>query len=669
MADLNQDERLLRIETALGPNAFVATDMQGQELISGLFEFQVNLLSTELSVEAKSLVGQGATVGIHFLKGNTRYVNGIVSEFQAYGIVDGVRNYRIKIVPTLYLLTLNHGSVMYSAKTTKDIISEVLKKAAVQFKYTASVQDKREYCIQYQESDFDFISRLMAEEGLSYYFDHKQGSHEMVIVDNNNQYIDCAESKVECEEDNAGRGATTSRILSWSKNYQMHTGNVALTGYLESSAGKGKSISVATKNKDISSLKKFTQEFHESTVPYALKDEMPDYGAKLTQKRTAAIILEHEEAKYETAEASSNCCTFTAGGRFELVHPKIKSENGKYLITRVDHSVQSRDGAYNYTNHISAVPSTVVFHPAPPTERLRIHGPHLATVLEVKAGENPSASDPQLMVKLCFYWDEKKTSCWVRVMQNYAGASQGAIFVPRVNSEVVVEFVGGDPDRPLVTGAVYNSENKAPQYSKTQSGFKTGSKNFNEFRFDDKKDSEEIYMHAGKDYNYLVVNDETGEVQNNQTLKVVKDRSITVEGNETKKITGKQELSVDGDQSTAIKGNQDLSVDGNQTEKIKGNQEFTVDGNQKFTVKGSHDLKVTGASNYKSSQAITMEASTGITLKVGSNSIKIDNSGITIKGMMVKINGDTTLEAKGGASAEVSSGGILTLKGSLTKIN
>lgn len=668
MSSLNQDNRLLRIDTPVGKDVFVAVELHGEEANSELFQFNVELLSTEFEITAAQMVGQKVTASIHYLSDQTRYINGIVSQFCAYGVVDGVRRYTATIVPTMWLLTLSQSSTMHSGKTTKDIISAILKSASVDFKYNASANDKREYCIQYQETDFDFVMRLMAEEGLSYYFSHDNGKHELVIVDKNSQYVDCFEKQVDCEEENAGAATQLSRVTQWQRQFQMHTGKLAMTGYLESAAGKGQNTTISTRNSTLKNLSKLSREHHESAVPYAFKDELPDYGSKITQKKTAELILETEESGFDIASGASNCCTFMAGGRFELKH-RIKSESGKYLITRVSHQVISNDGSNEYSNHFSCVPAATPVHLAPPANRMRINGPQLATVIEVKAGDSPGATDPQLMVKVRFYWDEKNESCWVRVMQNFATSAEGAVFVPRVDSEVVVAFIGGDPDRPLVTGAVYNSDNLAPQYSKTQSGFKTGVKNFNEFRFDDKNGEEEIYLKAGKDFNFLVVNDETGEIQNNQTLKVVKDRSITVDGKEDKAVKLDRTVAVDGNEEKTVKQAQKLNVDGDQTETVKGDQNVAV--------KGAHELVVTGASKYKSSGAITIEASTSITLKVGSNKIVIDTSGITIKGMKVKATADTSMELKGSASAkfegggmtDIKSGGILNLKGSLTKIN
>jgi type VI secretion system secreted protein VgrG len=271
-------------------------------------------------------------------------------------------------------------------------------------------------------------------------------------------------------------------------------------------------------------------------------------------------------------------------------------------------------------------------------------------------------------------------------MQNFAGKNQGAVFVPRRDSEVVVEFIGGDPDRPLVVGAVFNSDNKAPQYSLTQSGFKTGDdKNaFNELRFDDKEGKEEVYFQAGKDLNQKVVNDEVSEIGNDQKLSVVNDQTLDVGNDQVEGVSNDQNLTVGNNQTTAITNdqalqvgnNQTLSVGADQTIEVSSNHNLDVGSNQILTIGGDQTFEVTGNQTFNG-EGITIEGNTSITLKVGANKIVIDSSGITMKGTSVKANASATLELKGSASAkfegggmtDVKSGGILNIKGSMTNIN
>lgn len=607
MLTLSQDTRLVKIDTPLGKDKFIVTELNGEENVSDLYQFDLQLQSNEKAINPQDLVGQEVTVSVEYRKGAPRYFHGVINNFSAYGMTaEGLRQYHATIVPSLWFLTLSGENRIFQNMTTCDIVSKILKDGGVKFEYKAGKFDTRAYCIQYEESDYDFVTRLLAEEGICFYFTHSEGSHSLVIADKNAQFVDCEESKVPFN-DSETLNTDESRIIAWQRQYSFHTGEFGFSDYIESKPGSAKDnhISVPTKTK-LKNIDKYVRNYYGSYVPYKREEDLIGHGSSFAIKKHSEVHIEAAEAQYDRATASSNCCSFTAGGRFTLEHSLLTDENDKYLITKVyHHAAQSADIEADYSNNFTCMPAKVPFRPAPKTSRKRIDGPHLAVVEEVKATESPGPADPQTQVKVKFLWDTEQASCMVRVAQSYAGKNWGAVFVPRVGQEVIVEFIGGDPDRPLITGSVYNATNKAPQYSKTQSGFKTESSAFNEFRFDDKGGSEEIYMEAGKDHNYLVHNDQTGTVENNQALTVLVNR--------------------------------DVKVDGDQSHLVKGNISKT------------------------SKKSISIEASQEILLKVGGNTITIDQSGISVKGTTVKINGQSMTEVK--------AGGMLTVKGSVTKIN
>src|SRR3990167_8546807 len=378
----------------------------------------------------------------------------------------------------------------------------------------------------------------------------------------------------------------------------------------------------------------------------------------MTQRR-----LEGLECGHDTANGSSDCVSFQAGGRFALDYP-LRSKKADYVITSFQHmAVDGNDQETQYRNHFTCIPSAVPYRPAQEHFKKQMRGPLTAVVVSLNASESKADADPHRMVKVKFSWEGQKSSCWMRVAQLYAGSGWGASFVPRINQEVLVEFLNGDPDRPVVVGALYNKDNQGPTYTSTQSGIKTASSKFNELRFDDKKDNEEIYVEAGKNYNFIIHNDETGNVENDQKLTVKNNRTLTVsEGDETKKIEkGNQTLEVGADQKNTIKGKQVESITGDQELTLKGKQTYDVTGDQKMDVKGAQTISVTGAIKEESKQSITLTANMSIELKVGGNSIKIDPSGVTITGTMVKINGSAMTEVKGG--------GMLKMQGGLVMIN
>ncbi|WP_369985475.1 type VI secretion system Vgr family protein [Thalassolituus sp.] len=636
MTALSQNNRLIQISTPLGKDAMIVSELSGDEFISDLFRFSVELYSDHHDVAQKDLLGKDVTLSLHSDKSKTpRYIHGYVNHLAMLDINDeGLRRYRIEVVPGLWFTTLAAKNRIFQKKSADKIIEEVLKEYSKIINFKLKTKGKfaeREYCVQFEETDFTFISRLLAEEGISYYFTHKDGEHELILVNDAQDFADSGADKA--DYDGGGVQPDIPSVHSWLRTYNYHTNAFEFRDYSENATSKDHKQNIKTKS-PLNTVSGLTTQgygaFHlqpEGDSGHTLADAM--------SKAFAQNSMEAVEGGFDVAQGTSNITALFAGGRFELEHP-IASETGKYLVTHL--SISAKDGNGEATvnsNHFACVPSDVLVRPRHDAFRRQIHAPQIATVKEVKATASDSSKDPMTQVKVTFPWNSEQNSCWVRVVQQFAGKGWGANFVPRVDQEVVISYINGDPDRPLVTGAVYNGSNDGPNFTSTQSGWKTMIKDseFNELRFDDKKGSEEIYMEAGKDHNWLIHNDQTGTVENDQTLTVKNDQKLTVEQNRT---------------ATISKGNDALTVS-------KGNQTTKVDS-------GNHSLKVSkGTSTIDAMGAIKITSKTSIELKVGANSIKIDQTGVQIKGTMVK--------TKASAMGEVSAGGILTVKGGLTKIN
>lgn len=628
MPNVNQNHRLLHIQTPLGKDALIATRLVGDESVSGLYRYELDLMSDNHDIKQQDLVGKAVTVTINREgEEQQRYVHGYVVQLGMLDVnAEGMRNYRAIVMPGLWFTQLGSQNRVFHSKNAKQILEEVLgeysKVVKLSLKLTATYKT-REYCVQFEETDFAFVSRLMAEEGMAYYFVHGDGKSELVITDDAQGFFDCAKDAI--EYDGAGSQPTKSTISAWERNYCYHTGGFEFKDYSEFAADKDNKYDIKTKStlNEVSGYKirKFGEYLFEPDKPHTHK--ITEAGNKDIAKRAMEAI----ESGFDLVNAAGDCACITAGGRFSLEHT-LASEKGKYLVTSVH--IMATDGngmTTQFSNQLTAVPAAVMPRPDPAGFSRKVTSPQVATVLEVKATGADGSEDLYTQLKVKFPWNSAQNSCWVRVLQSFAGKNWGANFVPRVGQEVVINYLNGDPDRPVVTGAVYNGTNTGPNYTATQSGWKTefeGSK-FNELRFEDKKGKEEIYMEAGKDHRYVIHNDQTGKVENDQTLEVTKNRTITVaEGNE--KIT-------------VSKGNQELSISS---------------GNHKIKVaKGTQTIDVQGAIK------ITSKAS--IELKVGGSSIKLTPTGIVIKG--------TTLSCKGDATAEVKAGASLTLKGGITLIN
>lgn len=628
MANLTQKHRLIHITSPLGADQLIVSSLHGEESISGLFRYEMELWSENHAITQADLVGKAITLTLNRDgQEQQRFIHGYVNQLAMLDVnAEGLRKYRATLVPGLWFATLGSNNRVFHNKTVKQIVEEVLgeysKVVKLSLKLTASYPI-REYCVQFDETDFDFVSRIMAEEGIAYYFVHSDGSLELVITDDAQGFYDLPGEPI--EYDGGGSHPTKSTVHSWSKQFSYHTGGFEFKDYNEFNPKKDQKLEIKTSNKlnDVGSykLRGFGRYVFE-------QDAEPKHKfADKTSKQRAKMAMEAIESGHELAEATSDCASFSAGGRFELDHT-LDTEKGKYLIVTVIISAVDGNGVSSgFQNQCRAIPADVMPRPHPMSYHRKINYPMVASVLEVKATGSDSSQDSFTQLKVQFPWNSQQNSCWVRVQQAFSGRNWGANFVPRVGQEVIVTYINGDPDRPIITGAVYNATNTGPNYTSTQSGWKTewADSAFNEFRFDDKSGSEEIYMEAGRDHNFVIHHDQNGKIENDQTLEILKNRTLTVvEGNE---------------RHTVKKGNQDISID-------SGNQALSIK-------KGTQTIDVKGAIK------ITSKAS--IELKVGGSSIKLTPSGIEIKG--------TTLKAKGDATAEVKAGGMLTIKGSLTKIN
>lgn len=627
MPTLSQDHRLVRVDSPLGESKFIATYLTGEESISRPYQFDVELFSDDHDIKQLDIVGRAMTLSVYNNgEQNPRIIHGIVNQFSAFDVDDtGLRCYRASVVPGLWFLTLGSKNRVFHEKSVREVLDEVFadyKKVVTCRINLQQTHIQREYCVQFDETDFEFVHRLMAEEGISYFFKHSKGKHELILTDSNLDYFDCSAQAI--EYDGGGSCPDKCSVQSWRRDYSYHTGGFEFKDYNEFTPGKDNLIDRRAHNtlNDVSGYK--LQRYGD----FGLKAEGNKHAfVNSINTDTVDQALEFHEMGWDVGSGNSDVVDFIAGGRFSLKH-SLATESGKYLLTRV--RLTAADGNSRPTafkNEFTCVPATVTPRPDPRAFHKRIDHPQLATVLEVKATEASGDDDLYTQVKVKFPWNSAQNSCWIRVAQAFAGKNWGANFVPRVDQDVVVHFINGDPQRPLVSGALYNGINTAPKYTATQSGWKTGyaQSQFNELRFDDKPGFEEIYMEAGKDHNFLIHNDQNGKVENNQILEVVKNRTLTV-----------------------IEGNETVTVS-------KGDQSYTVStGNQTTTIsKGKQVTDVQGS--------ITITSKTSIKLEVGASSIEMTPSGITLKSVKIDCNAS--------AMGTVKAGGMLTLKGAVTMIN
>lgn len=693
MADtvtITQTGRWLQLAHPLSGDVLVPTSFSGEEALSRPFSFELGLASNRTSIAASDLLGKSVSLSVSRPDGTSRVFNALVTAFSAGPLLrDGYRAYRAQLSPWLWLLGRTSDSRIFQNKSVDEIAEALFSDAQIS-DYEISLQGthpKRDYCVQYQETDLAFLSRLLEEEGIFYFFKHETGKHTLVLADNKSAYLDCVDSQVRHRQG----GQQTDAISVWEPGFAFRSGKWQINDYNFETP----STSLASDTRTVLEVTSFTDwERYEYPGRHATKDD----GTRLVKLRQ-----EEEEAGFAVVEGASGYTGFTPGYKFTLVEHPLPAERDKgYVLVSVRHEAADNthfgggDQPY-YRNRFSCIPDQVVFRPPRLTPRPVMNGPQTAIVVGPSGQE--IYSDKYGRVRVQFYWDrlgqnDEQSSCWVRVMQSLAGRNWGTLFTPRIGMEVVVDFVQGDPDRPLIIGAVYNAVNMPPWTlpdNQTQSGFLSRSSaqgdttTANELRFEDKKGSELVFLHAEKDHTREVENDESVTVSGKQTITVTKDRSVTVsEGNESLTISkgdrtvtvsqGKCTVTVSGDHARTVQtGNETLTVQqGNSTVSVsQGTHSLSVNGDCTCTVDtGNHVVTVKQGNQQTKASAgkITLEGAQSIELTCGQSSIKLEPTAITIASLNIKLQGDAQVSVQGPMTT-VKGDGKLTLQGGMVMIN
>ncbi len=639
MGQITQDNRSISIsDFSLGKDVLLLAGFSGKEFISNTFEFKVKVLSENYEITAEQIVAKVGTLTVH--SKIKRYFNGYVSEFTAGDVNErNLRQYTFTMVPWLWFLNQTNNNRIFQEKNTKEIVTEVFKDLGFNdFQFKAEGGKKREYCVQYDESDLNFVSRLLEEDGIAYYFKHDDKKHMMVIVDQQNAYEECAETNLEYS-----KGSNTkSQISRWERLNHFRKGQWTINDYNFKEPDKNL-ISNAKTNSKFANNEKFEN--------YAYPASYDTNAGKELVK----IRMDAEEVAVNRAAATSNCSSFYAGGKFKLAKHALKSEKGSYVILEVTH--QAKENSYDsksdvtsstYSNEVVCIPADVHFRPMQEHIRPMMKGPQSAIVVGPKGEE--IYIDEFGRIKVQFIWDrvgkkDEHSTCFIRVVQSWAGNQWGTSFIPRMGHEVIVNFLDGDPDRPIVTGSVYNGKNKPVYSSKTQSGIKTRStkkataENFNELRFEDKKGSEQIYIHAEKNLDARVENDETLTVDNDRTKTIKHDENSTIENDRNK--------TVNNNQTEKIKKNKTINVGVDHNETIDSNMTIHVDKDLKESVSGNYTENVVKDYSLRA-KTITMDADDKITIRTGAAQIVMKSNGdITISGKTINIKGSSNVVIKG----------------------
>ncbi|HKO50392.1 MAG TPA: type VI secretion system tip protein TssI/VgrG [Polyangiaceae bacterium] len=624
--------RPITIDSTLAPGMLIFRSLRGVERLGQLFSYRLEATCEIGGVNPVELIGKPLSVHFEQTTG-VRHFNAFITDFEQGAEVGRNTRYELTLRPWLWLLTQVHSARIFQDKSIPEIVKAVFTERGFSDfeEHLFGTYLRREMVVQYGESDFNFVSRLLEEEGIYYFFRHEDAKHVLILADSHSSHAaepDCQTLPYHVHDSHRARLQET--VSAWSPTQRLRPDTFTTRNY----DFKHPTADLDAKRRGAIYPAVSGFEVFEYPSPHLIKDRGEEY---------ARLRLEELQADVRTITAETDAAGLLTGRTFKLTDHPEDAENAEYLVVAThcvlrapESESMATDEGPTYECEFEVMPHGTPFRPPRTAGKPFMRGPQTARV--TTAGSEDIWTDEHGRIRVKFDWDrfgtvDDTSSAWVRVAQVWAGSGWGGQFIPRVGMEVLVSFLDGDPDRPLVTGCVYNGDNQPPYpltANQTQSGIKTRSTkegtpdNFNEIRFEDKKGEEELHVQAEKDFSTLVKNDKSTEIKH--------DRTTTISRNDTLKITG--------DQLIHIHGNLSMTVDGvtDSENKDKSNP-----------IKSS--MSVTGAHDMKASDSIALAAPNKITLTVGGSSITITPGAITIKagGSQIVLDANVLAQSKDGS--------------------
>jgi type VI secretion system secreted protein VgrG len=620
------------------------------EGISQLFSIDLEIVTENDALDFEQIIGQAGILTIQqYEEEEPRYFHGIISRLEQG--TSGLRftTYSATVVPKIWYLMHRHNCRIFQQMSVRDIVQKILSDFGLpgdEYQFVLqSDPPKREYCVQYRESEFDFISRLLEEEGIFYFFEHHNNKHILVMGDSISAHKAIqGESQIIFHEPRPGQVADEPHIYSFNYTEEILSGKVTLKDYnFKKPALNLKGEKTGDKNTEL------------EVYDYPGKFDEPGRGNNLAKVR----LEEYQTVKKEGSGATT-CTHFAAGFFFTMEEYPRDDFNKKYLITQ--HQISGSqpqvleetagEGGSRFSSSFECIPFEVPYRPDRVTPKPVVEGSQTAIVVGPQGEEIYTNEHGQ--VKVQFHWDregqmDEKSSCWIRVSQLWAGRSWGAMYIPRIGQEVIVDFLEGDPDRPIITGRVYHGTNKPPyplHAEKTKSTIKSdsskGGGGSNEFRFEDKKGQEEVYLHGQKDWNILIENDKGQTVGHDETLSVGNNRTKTVGVDQSETIGSNKTINVGTNHTETIGSNMSLTVGANETETVAIVKALSIGAAYQVSVGAAMDETIGGgkteAIKVKKTQTIDgpyttkaktvlIDAEDQIVLKAGKASITLNKNG------------------------------------------
>jgi len=694
-----QHGSFVELTSPLGPNVLVLESLRGSEALSRPFWYRLEMISENRSVDFSKIVGKAVKITIDLPDlVEKRYIHGIISRFGLRRKDRTYTHYYAEVVPWLWRLGRMADCRIFQEKTAPEIIKQVFSDRGEN-----DFRDELEgefpelpYCVQYRERDLDFVQRLMQEFGIAYFFEHDKDKHVLVLANSPKAYkpVNGQETIRYKEDPKAVRpGIEASYVTALQAAQRLQSGKITLKDYNFEAPVQPMASSVPT---NISVGGNDAYEIYDYPGRYPGKHPDAAGGEFLARLR-----MEERETMHFRIKGQSTCRAFMPGFKFELIDHYRPDLNQEYLLTRVNHKAQAGEldgGEMQYTNRFIAIPGRRPYRPAPRSRKPIVEGPQTAKV--VGPPNEEIYTDKYGRVKVQFHWDRKgesneKSSCWVRVSQLWAGKNYGAIFIPRIGQEVIVDFLEGDPDRPIITGRVYNADESVGYTlptDQTKSFIKTSSSKggggYNELRFEDAKDKEEVFLQAQKDFNENIKNDHTVTVGGYDTTTIKKNQTFHIEGHHMVTVDGTGSSKASGPDGKEIKGGS-LTITGN----------YLVSASDKISITAPNEIKLScgGSTITMVPDKITIHSGGGAQIELTGDAVtqgklvhlsctkegKITAPNINIEAeSTAKVNGNgaelklsSTADLSGtttkvvGNMVKVNGSGTVEIKGALVKIN
>jgi type VI secretion system secreted protein VgrG len=649
---------LILLSTPLPPADLQLDAMTHTAQLSVLEETTLHLLSDKPDLEPDRLLGHPVQLGITLRDEQQRFIHGYVTEF-GIGRHQGRHfGYQARVRPWPWFLRLKSDCRIFQEMTVPEIVEDVFKRhggiANHEFRLTRTYR-KRDNCVQWRETDFNFVARLLEDEGIYWYFEHAQGEHKLILVDDAGKHEAVPGYEQLPYHANGGQmQPDVDLVTDWRFVREVRSGKVAMRSWnFETPAVSLEVAKAAPRGHPNAELEQY--------------DYQVDYMKKPEGEDLALVRMDEQQARYQQPMGTTNAHGLATGRLFTLLRHPREDQNVEHLCVQVEFSAATQaqeSGAsdWDWRCQFTAMPSAQQYRPPRRTPKPFMQGPQTAIVTGPPGEE--IHTDKYGRVKVLFHWDRhheknEQSSWWIRVSHPWAGKGWGAVAIPRIGQEVIVDFIDGDPDQPIITGRVYNAECMPPYGlpgAAVVSGLKSNThkgKGFNAMTMDDTAGKEKISIHAQYDMDTMVHHDQTNTVDNTFTETIKSHAKITV---------------TEGTYSHDVAGNK-------ATYHVMGPLAENYDNTQTTTVKSHIVTKSTAGHIQITSDTahVFVDAATKIKLHVGASTVTMDSGGkISIDGVDVAINGSSTVTIKGGIvhseaqSEHQTKGAVVLSEGSAT---